>query len=103
MDWVRSRSDLSTADPHSVNMGGYPGIAIDVSVSAGCADSPDSAALFFSGQDVYGLDQGHTLRLVAVSVRGTTVSFMLDTPTADLDAFIKLCQPILDSISFPTS
>ena len=41
------------------------------------------------------------IRLVAVDVRGTVMTFLVTGIEPTFDEFLEDCQPILDSISFP--
>jgi hypothetical protein len=105
VDWLASRPDLQVRDPRAVNLGGYPGIEVDVIGIPGqaCADYPDDPSwqLFYLGDDAAGLGQGESVRISTVDVNGRSVSFMIFSFANEIDRFSQWAAPVIASFNFP--
>jgi hypothetical protein len=105
MGWIRAREDLVVSEPRAINLGGYPGLTVDIRVRAGASCKREEFPiwwLFYIGEDVASIGEAEELRLIALDVRGTTVSFLLFAEGRSLGDFAKAAEPLLESIVFPT-
>ncbi len=104
--WIQSRSDLVVSEPAAINLGGHTGLTVDVvgREGAACTDIPDFPrwVLLRFGDDTAFLAEDEVLRLVALDVRGTTVTFQIYAFDGEIDAYWdEFAEPILATISFP--
>jgi serine/threonine-protein kinase len=102
IDWVSNRTDLEVSDPSAINLGGYTGIAIDISGPAGeGCEGTNVHNLYRSGEDISWLGDGETLRLMVIDVRGDTVAFEMYALPGQKERLVELAEPVLASVSFP--
>jgi hypothetical protein len=104
--WLQGRADLEVSAPSAINLGGYPGVTVDVAGREGqhCPDQPDFPvwALFHIGEDTDSVIEGERLRLVALDVRGTTHSLQIYAFDGEIDAYwAEYAQPLLATLAFP--
>lgn len=110
-DWVKQNPFLDAGDPRPVVIGGRTGLAIDVVVSRtptakDCPGEPENLLnrvwLFQIGETSYWFRGTHHVRIVSIDVGdGPAVTFIYGGDPEGADAFIKLAQPIIDSLTFP--
>ena len=104
--FVQGREDLETGQPQAINLGGYTGLSIEVTgkEGVGCDSTPDFEywSLFHSGEDFFSLGPTEHLRLIALDVRGTTVSFLVFTSVDQADEYWETyAEPLLRTVTFP--
>ncbi|CAN5765192.1 hypothetical protein BH23CHL7_BH23CHL7_05000 [soil metagenome] len=72
VDWLQTREDLVVDNVRPINLGGYPGLAVDIAPREGmhCERMEDNRlwVLFETGQDVDIMREGDRIRLIAVDV-----------------------------------
>jgi hypothetical protein len=105
LTWFRTRAGLVVSEPNAVNLGGHAGLTFNVSANvSGLCDLGEEhlgAVLYRSGEDVYVVEKRELIRIMAIDVEGVTVTFHVSSNTADLDEFLELTKPILESVTFP--
>jgi class 3 adenylate cyclase/tRNA A-37 threonylcarbamoyl transferase component Bud32 len=113
LDFIKKNPYLDVGDPRPVIIGGRSGLMIDVVVARTptakeCPDEPSSfqkkVFLFEIGETSYWFGGQHHVRIVSIDVgEGPAVTFVYGGDPAGADAFIKLSQGIVDSLTFPAA
>jgi hypothetical protein len=106
VDWVSRQKILEVGQPQPVNVAGTTGLQLDVTPSGPLADiCPDAVGhrlhLFQAGNDSVWVRDGQKMRIIALDVRGTTLTILAGGPEATFDVAMARFQPILDGLAFP--
>jgi class 3 adenylate cyclase len=103
---------LEVANHEAVEVGGFVGQQVDVTVSDGvlaaCGGLAGAeAALFRAGNEVWSASPGERFRLISVDVDGQALTLVLSTDWSqtrsvqELESLLALGQRIIDSVAFP--
>jgi class 3 adenylate cyclase len=98
IEWLQSHESLTTSSARPVNIGGYSGLEIEVSLADGGCRGATRLDLFPVAQDRYYVDAEHRYQVttVAVGVRPLTILVRL-TPTANDEVAAEVMR-LVDSI-----
>ena len=102
---------LELANQQPVEVGGFTGQQVDVTVSEGVQAAcgglvGGGAAIFVAGDEVWSASAGERFRLISVGVGDQALTIVLSTDWAgtpsvqEVEALLKLGQSILDSVEF---
>lgn len=102
---------LTLSNPKDVQVGGYAGRHVDVTVSDGALAAcgglvGGGVALFGAGGEVWAAASGERFRLISLGVGNQAVTILLSTDSAqtpsvqELENLLQLGQRVLDSVEF---
>ena len=105
IDWLRARKELDVTEPQPINLSGVAGLQVELEGrgTAGelCpSDMTKRLHLFVVGNDTVWVRDGQRLRVIALDVRGTTVTILAGGPKANFREVMQRLQPIIDSLRF---
>ncbi len=106
IEHIAGQPILDASEPQPVNLGGVTGLQIDVTPAGPLADvCPDPIGnrlhLFQAGGDSVWVRDGQKVRIIALDVRGTTVTIVAGAPAAAFGESMARLQPTIDSLAFP--
>ena len=108
---LRGLTHLILTEPQPVDVGGYTGQQVDVTVSDGvlaaCGGlAGGEAAILGVGDEVWKASSGERFRLISVDVGGEAVTILMSTDwtqtpsVQELENLLELGQGIVDSVGF---
>jgi class 3 adenylate cyclase len=108
---VEALEHLEVANHQPVQVGGFSGEQVDVTVSDGvfaaCGGlAGGEAAIFRAGEEVWGASPGERFRLISVGDGDQAVSILLSTDwtqtpsVQELENLLELGQTVIDSVGF---
>jgi serine/threonine-protein kinase len=106
---LQARADLEVSAADPINLGGYPGLTVEVRGLAGQGCQPDPEdptfefwALFPTGEDSFSLGPTEGLRLASLDVGGAAFSFLVFSDIQDLATYWRdEARPVLETARFP--
>jgi hypothetical protein len=106
---LEARADLDVSAASPINLGGYPGLTVEVTGAEGqgCQPDPEDPTfefwqLFPTGEDNFSLGPDEGLRLVSLDVGGSAFSFLIFTSSDELESYWQdEARPLLETARFP--
>ena len=104
VDWLQGHDLLETSTAQPVNVAGYSGLQVDVTVAQvetdPCeTDGPAQRTFLYPvGQDFFSLLPGERLRVITLDVGGRPFSILITSEADTFDTFAELVRPILESL-----
>jgi hypothetical protein len=103
IEWLQDHDLLTTSRPRPVSIGGYSGLEVEVSLSAGGCRGATQVDLFPGAGSRYFIATGDRLRVIAVSVPTRPLSILIQlNPDADEEVAARV-ERLLDSIQIDPS
>ena len=97
IDYLKSFKAFTVSDPMPVTIDGVSGQQVDVLTNK----TAPVRGIFVITHDAFNLDPGEKIRFFVLDKDGHTVILTIDSfKAADFDAFAKVAQPVIDSITW---